>query len=51
MGFFMYVFLSPPALPGYQVLVGAIGHLEQTNNLRPHEQGLDLESPDTEMFN
>ena len=29
----MYVSLNPPALPGYQVLVGAIGCLEQTNSL------------------
>ena len=31
--FLMYVSLNPPALPGYQVLVGAIGCLEQTNSL------------------
>ena len=28
----MCVSLNPPALPGYQVLVGAIGCLEQTNS-------------------
>ena len=29
----IYVFLTPPALPDFQVHVGAIGCLEQTNNL------------------
>ena len=29
----MYVSLNPPALPSYQVLVGAMGCLEQTNSL------------------
>ena len=41
----MYVPLNPPALPGYQVLVGAIGCLEQTNSLENLKIGTPTWSP------
>ena len=41
----MYVYLNPPALPGYQVLVGAVGCLEQTNSLGNLKTGTHTWSP------
>ena len=41
----MCVSLNPPALPGCQVLVGAIGCLEQTNDLGNLKTGSQTWSP------